>query len=729
MIPAAANKQVETHLPNETVGFQIKASAKAFKILSSNLYQDKPRAILRELGCNALDAHVANSNPDEPFIVKLPNRMNEELMIQDFGPGLSHEAMSSLYVTFFDSDKTATNDLVGGLGLGSKSPFSYTDSFTVTSNHDGMSRVYAAFINEEESPAITLISETKMGEDDRTGLKIQIPVKHADAREFAHAAKTVFSHFPVKPEIGIEIEEPDYNHTIGNARIKTHRWNNRSKVIMGPVAYTLHSDHLPDHVRRRYQHILGDIDFVVPIGELSIAASRETLSYDKHTLTNLEKILHKTEQDIATEINKQIADADTYHTAVKKARELSTFLRVKQDLFWQGVRIYTEHTKVRYAALMGIEGIRGTTSSLYYTKTPKIRYLRNEERIVMDDIDCIIIKDTENSPYVRRLEQIKDTVTDYDNVLTIVIPIGYADFFRQHRLTQLQEDFPNAKIIQLSKIKLEKNTSGTTGRIASKTFFSRVEITTRESDGSWRAYTQYRFLPRFNAYEDNPNFDFNSRLKNGALWAGFSGNTQTVIPPEFETEELFNEDIYWESFSHFMAAMVTNVEEFFDKEIIGVPRALEKEQPSDMAKNAAYIALNALKRLATDEEYCKARAYYEYEKETSHYQTDHYTEKFIKAYRHAYPESGVGITAEKLYDAAKANVGLKYSKKFIKVTYRVMQALDIELQFTHFVSPQQRWTTFISHHRLFEWAREINHREDNSGRVVSLMKTIEQLYT
>ena len=40
--------------------FTIAASAKAFKILSSNLYQNKIRAIVRELSCNAFDAQKVN---------------------------------------------------------------------------------------------------------------------------------------------------------------------------------------------------------------------------------------------------------------------------------------------------------------------------------------------------------------------------------------------------------------------------------------------------------------------------------------------------------------------------------------------------------------------------------------------------------------------------------------------------------------------------------------------
>jgi hypothetical protein len=38
--------------------FRIRNSAKAFNILSSGLYANKVRAIVRELSCNAVDSHI-----------------------------------------------------------------------------------------------------------------------------------------------------------------------------------------------------------------------------------------------------------------------------------------------------------------------------------------------------------------------------------------------------------------------------------------------------------------------------------------------------------------------------------------------------------------------------------------------------------------------------------------------------------------------------------------------
>ena len=53
----------------------IKMSPAAFKILSSTVYSDKIGAVLREIGCNAADAHVEMGTPDRPFDVKMPSTL------------------------------------------------------------------------------------------------------------------------------------------------------------------------------------------------------------------------------------------------------------------------------------------------------------------------------------------------------------------------------------------------------------------------------------------------------------------------------------------------------------------------------------------------------------------------------------------------------------------------------------------------------------------------------
>jgi DNA topoisomerase VI subunit B len=107
--------------------FTIKASAKAFRILSDNIYKNKIAAIIRELSTNAVDSHF-DAKQTRPFEINLPDQLDPTFRIRDFGTGLAHDQVMHLYTTYFESTKDKSNDYNGTLGLGSKAPFSYTNT-------------------------------------------------------------------------------------------------------------------------------------------------------------------------------------------------------------------------------------------------------------------------------------------------------------------------------------------------------------------------------------------------------------------------------------------------------------------------------------------------------------------------------------------------------------------------------------------------------------------------
>ena len=171
--------------------FTIQASAKAFKILSSSLYSNKIKAIIRELSCNAYDAHIANNNVHEPFDIQLPTELELNFKIRDYGTGLSHENIMELYVTYFNSTKTESNDYIGALGLGSKSPFSYTNTFSVSSYFNGKHRSYSAYLDDNGMPNIVMLMEINSIEPN--GLEIEFPVNSNDIYQFKQTAQDVLS--------------------------------------------------------------------------------------------------------------------------------------------------------------------------------------------------------------------------------------------------------------------------------------------------------------------------------------------------------------------------------------------------------------------------------------------------------------------------------------------------------------------------------------------------------
>ena len=121
--------------------YRINANKAAFETLSSRLYSDKIRAVIRELACNAWDAHVAAGKVEAPFDMHLPTTFEPWFEIKDYGTGLSHIDIVDLFCTYFGTNKSDSDQFIGALGLGSKSPFCLTmrDSETGREEAQGFS--------------------------------------------------------------------------------------------------------------------------------------------------------------------------------------------------------------------------------------------------------------------------------------------------------------------------------------------------------------------------------------------------------------------------------------------------------------------------------------------------------------------------------------------------------------------------------------------------------------
>ena len=288
--------------------FKMKSSRKAFQILS-DLYSDKPLAIVRELGCNANDSMVASGKTGQPFHIHLPNSLEPWLTIQDFGTGISHQNVYDIYSTYFESTKTNTNDQIGCLGLGSKSPFCYTDNFSVTSIYNGVKRIYNAYFAQDGNPTIALMSQENTHE--QNGVAVQIPVKEKDFNTFLVAVVKAFRFFDVKPTISGGVchwsqENPMFFGEDWMFLDSSTQWE--AFAIMGGVTYPI--DHYKVDVKYN-QIVRKGVVLKFKMGELDFAPSREHLSYDDATIKaindKMEKVLteikHKAKDQIISKEN------------------------------------------------------------------------------------------------------------------------------------------------------------------------------------------------------------------------------------------------------------------------------------------------------------------------------------------------------------------------------------------------------------------------------------------
>lgn len=283
-----------------TENFSIKSSPKAFQILSSNLYSNKIRAVIREYSCNALDAHRYAGNENTPFKITLPTKLQQNFIVRDYGNGLSEQEIKELFTTYFSSSKDQSNDFTGALGLGSKSAFSYTDSFSCTSFYNGNKYVYSLFLDQGE-PKVTLMYQAKS--DEPSGVEINIPVQLEDIYKFEREASVVFSAFDVKPNgFKDDVKINYYYEDIGVINLRNSNFVSRDSFSgkclyarMGNVLYPISREYTSEYIDKLElfgidsNSIIVFVDF--KIGELDIAPSREQLSYDKTTISNIESKL------------------------------------------------------------------------------------------------------------------------------------------------------------------------------------------------------------------------------------------------------------------------------------------------------------------------------------------------------------------------------------------------------------------------------------------------------
>lgn len=298
IIAQETSAPIQTSIKTPAQSFTIKASARAFQILSG-FYSEPLLAIPRELGANAWDSHVAAGKTTTPFVVHAPNTLEPWFSIRDFGTGLSPEAIEKIYTTYFESTKTSDNDSDGCMGLGSKTPFNYTQNFSVTSWYGGFKYVYNCFIDQTGVPSILQFDESKT--DDENGVEVKFAVKSEDINTFVNKIREAYAPFRHKPTIvGQSIVYPEvkilHEGTDWKARNNSDRYGNgESCACMGNYTYPINPSLIFDS-NDRYKrdtdfHKLynmlyyGNLDLDFKIGDLEVAPNKEQLQYDNSNKT------------------------------------------------------------------------------------------------------------------------------------------------------------------------------------------------------------------------------------------------------------------------------------------------------------------------------------------------------------------------------------------------------------------------------------------------------------
>lgn len=296
MIPVEQKREVFSSGVEGTASFEIsgKDAAHIMTILRDTLYSDKVLAVMREYAANAWDANRMAGRGDVPISITLPTYGDPVLKIKDNGPGLSLDDVFEVYNKYGSSTKRDSNTAVGMLGIGSKSGFAYSDTFTIVSYHGGQQATYVAVIDSSEKGRIDLFDVSPLGEHakDYTGVEIQIPIKPHDIPEFEKKAKSLFAYFVPQPNINTELPPiPKGKDFPGIGRVTDvenpgdyYRPKGEWLAVMGCVPYKVNLNQLQG-LSSSVRNLCGILWF--DIGELQVAASREELKYGDATKANL----------------------------------------------------------------------------------------------------------------------------------------------------------------------------------------------------------------------------------------------------------------------------------------------------------------------------------------------------------------------------------------------------------------------------------------------------------
>ena len=313
----------------KTIDFGISNNAEFFHILSSTLYTNQELAVVREVLCNAWDAHIEAGCTDKAVIV---STKNGKFSVQDFGHGIHKDKIGPIYGTYGASTKKNDGGQTGGFGLGCKAPFAYTDHFEVISCHEGVKTIYSMSKSSAEvdgKPGIIPIASFPTAE---SGITVSLAFKqNSDWSIFTNYVRHVTRNGEMKVELnGHLLEVHPFSSMTEDFLVTTqlnqdHRSNGRLYVRYGNVVYPIPDNEAYTSTYRYIEHYLEqlpqiyssryNIVFQAPAHSIGVTPSRESLSMQEHTIKTLTQLLDnfvyrlkRTKERKALSLAKQYAD-------------------------------------------------------------------------------------------------------------------------------------------------------------------------------------------------------------------------------------------------------------------------------------------------------------------------------------------------------------------------------------------------------------------------------------
>ena len=275
-------------LTSSVMGIDPVNAARLTKFLRDSIYSDKVLAVVREYLCNAKDEHVK-------FDIKSPVKTgirregsDYEFFVRDFALGLNESDIREIFGQYGSSTKRDNNSQVGQFGVGSGSGHSYSDTFFITSHHDGLKSSYSCVLGgDKDSVSVGHIYKINECPTTESGIEVVVPVKSSDIYNFSNKIKTFVQLSPDNISADILGQEilpikPSLETKLGNYNMRVLEYNehfgNGLYFQMGGNTYKTESFVGTNGGKIKEGHIIV-ID--IPIGDCSVTLSRESFEETK----------------------------------------------------------------------------------------------------------------------------------------------------------------------------------------------------------------------------------------------------------------------------------------------------------------------------------------------------------------------------------------------------------------------------------------------------------------
>lgn len=347
--------------------------ASVMQILIRN-YNSPELATLREWVSNAHDSHV-EAGVKTPVKVTLPSRFSQNLIVEDFGVGMSYDQVRNVYASFLNSTKSDDNLGIGGFGIGGKSALAISDQYTMIAVKDGLKNV---FVFERSSKGGLSVKAVVRDKPTDEGNGVKVTVVASNGWNFnEHQINDVLNGWrPEEVEIvggkfeSVFTDAIEFKNGVIKSAIldgKTESGNrygygyrsgySKTRVLVGPVSYPMPDkvhQALRSHDNYEFAKFIdatrGDFALKMNIGDVTFPSSREVIEPTTENTVAIVAALKKFYADVQGYINAKVKNLKTIEEAYAFAHSpfiQSTQLKVifnKRDVAkikYNGEKYYT----------------------------------------------------------------------------------------------------------------------------------------------------------------------------------------------------------------------------------------------------------------------------------------------------------------------------------------------------------------------------------------------------